>query len=173
MNGRPWSISVATVVGVHCPSCGFDDTRVIDSRATDEGTSIRRRRECARCRYRFTTYERIDEVPLVVVKRSGERQPFDRVKIVAGLQAAAKGRPVSLDKLEAVAAEVEDELRLVGGDVESATVGLAVLDHLRALDEVAYLRFASVYKNFDAAADFRRELRLLAKSTEPKGHERT
>ena len=153
---------------VRCPACTHDDTRVIDSRATDDGAAIRRRRECANCRYRFTTYERIDEVPLVVAKRSGDREPFVRAKVVAGLQAAAKGRPVTVEQLEALAVEVEDELRLKGSEVASAQVGLAVLERLRRLDEVAYLRFASVYKNFDAAADFQRELALLGKDSAPK-----
>jgi len=153
---------------VRCPSCDHDDTRVIDSRAADEGAAIRRRRECPGCRHRFTTYERIDEVPLVVVKRSGERQLFDRAKVVAGLVAAAKGRPVTGERLERLAAEVEDQVRLEGTEVASARIGLAVLERLRPLDEVAYLRFASVYKGFDAAADFQRELALLAKQTAPK-----
>jgi transcriptional repressor NrdR len=149
---------------------------VIDSRSTDDGAAIRRRRECPVCRFRFTTYERIDEVPLVVTKRSGEREPFVRAKVVAGLQAATKGRPVTVDQLESLAVDVEDALRLTGSEVSSAQVGLAVLERLRALDEVAYLRFASVYKNFDAAADFQRELALLAKESAPKaghGHART
>lgn len=105
----------------------------------------------------------------MVVKRSGEREPFDRSKLVAGMLAAAKGRPVSIDQLEGLAGEVEEGLRLEGGgDVSSERVGIAVLDRLRILDQVAYMRFASVYKGFDEADDFARELTLLAKSTEPK-----
>ena len=110
----------------------------------------------------------MEEVPLVVVKRSGARVAFDRTRIVAGIQAAAKGRPVLADHLESVALDVEDVARLAGPEVTTAQIGLAVLDSLRDLDEVVYLRFASVYKNFDAAADFQRELGLLAKGTEPK-----
>jgi transcriptional repressor NrdR len=110
----------------------------------------------------------MEEVPLVVVKRSGEREPFDRAKIVGGLRAATKGRPVTDDDLLRVAAEVEEAVRLDGPEVPSAVVGMAVLDRLRHLDQVAYLRFASVYKNFDDAADFQRELTLLAKTSEPK-----
>jgi transcriptional repressor NrdR len=156
---------------VRCPVCSSDDDRVVDSRSSDDGTTIRRRRECLGCRRRYTTYERIEEVPLVVVKRSGDHEPFDRVKIVVGLRAAAKSRPLSDDQLEAVAADVDDQLRLAGaGDVPSEQVGLLVLDHLRDLDQVAYLRFASVYKGFDAAADFEREAGLLSKSTAPKQH---
>jgi transcriptional repressor NrdR len=156
---------------VRCPVCSSLDDRVIDSRTADDGGTIRRRRECADCGRRFTTYERIDEVPVVVVKRSGEREPFDRMKIVVGLRAAAKSRPLSDDQLEAVAADVDDQLRLAGaGDVPSERVGLLVLDHLRDLDHVAYMRFASVYKGFDDAADFEREITLLTKETAPKRH---
>lgn len=148
---------------MHCPNCLFNDTKVIDSRVSEEGTAIRRRRSCAQCAYRFTTYERLEEVPLNVTKRNGSKEPFDRNKIIGGLQAAAKGRPVEQDALLAVAERVEDNLRLLGGDVSSTQIGHEVLNQLRALDEVAYLRFASVYKNFDDAADFRRELALLEK----------
>jgi transcriptional repressor NrdR len=153
---------------VRCPSCHADDTKVVDSRAADEGAAIRRRRLCLSCGYRFTTYERMEEIPLLVVKRSGEREPFDRAKVVAGVQAAAKGRPVGHEQLEQLANDVEDAMRLEGPEVGSAQVGMAVLEGLRRLDEVAYLRFASVYKGFDDAADFQRELTLLAKGTEPK-----
>lgn len=124
---------------------------------------MRRRRECLSCTSRFTTYERVDEVPLTVLKSDGARVPFDRAKIVAGVQAATKGRAVAAARVEQLAVEVEDEIRLVGGEVSSAQIGVAVLDRLRTLDEVAYLRFASVYKDFDAAADFHREIELLSK----------
>jgi transcriptional repressor NrdR len=153
---------------VRCPVCRADDTKVVDSRAAQDGAAIRRRRACPACGYRFTTFERMEEVPLSVVKRSGERQPFDRSKLVAGLRAAAKGRPVTSEQLEMLATSVEDGLRLEGPEVSSAQIGLMVLDALRHLDEVAYLRFASVYKGFDQAADFQRELSLLAKGTPPK-----
>ena len=150
---------------MRCPSCSADDTKVIDSREADEGTAIRRRRSCTQCQQRFTTYERLEEVPLVVSKSSGGRQPFDRRKIVAGVSAAAKGRPVQIEQIERLAEEVEDVLRAGarGGEINTADVGLAVLDRLRLLDEVAYLRFASVYKGFDGVADFHRELVLLEK----------
>ena len=124
---------------------------------------MRRRRQCLSCSYRFTTFERLEEVPLVVVKSDGSTQPFDREKIVYGLRAATKGRSVTEEQIQQVAVEVEDELRLVGGDATSSRIGLAVLDRLRVLDEVAYLRFASVYKNFDGASDFQSELELLSK----------
>ena len=148
---------------VHCPSCSFDDTKVIDSRLSEEGGAIRRRRSCAQCGYRFTTYERLEEVALNVVKRGGGKQPFDRLKMMAGIQAAVKGRPVSDEMIMEIAERIEDALRLEGGDVTSNQVGHAVLEQLRLIDEVAYMRFASVYKNFDDAADFKRELALLEK----------
>lgn len=156
--------------GVHCPSCQADDTKVVDSRLAEEGTSVRRRRQCVSCSYRFTTFERVEEVPLVVVKSDGSTQPFDRDKIAFGVRAACKGRSVTEEQIEQLALEVEDEMRLAGGDVTSSRIGLAVLDRLRVLDEVAYLRFASVYKNFDAASDFQSELELLSKlSAQPAG----
>lgn len=154
---------------MRCPSCANLDDKVVDSRASDDGTAIRRRRECLECGHRFTTFERCEELPLVVVKRSGDRTPFDRTKIEAGVQAAAKGRPISDDQVTALAGAVEDELRLLGGDVSSEQVGRAVLERLVGLDQVAYLRFASVYKGFDDPADFQREVRLL-KATDPKTH---
>jgi transcriptional repressor NrdR len=148
---------------MRCPRCLADETKVIDSRDADEGAAIRRRRSCIACRHRFTTYERFEEVPLVVVKSGGGREPFDRAKIVAGVTAASKGRPVSADQIEQLAEEIEDHARLLGSEIASAELGREVLERLRQLDEVAYLRFASVYKNFDAAADFHRELVLLEK----------
>jgi len=155
---------------VRCPACRADDTKVVDSRTAQDGAAIRRRRLCPSCQYRFTTFERMEEAPLVVTKRSGQRVPFDRAKIVSGVRAAAKGRPVSEEEMENLAIDVEDAMRLDGPEVTSAHVGVAVLDALRHLDEVAYLRFASVYKGFDDAADFERELTLLAKGTPPKQH---
>jgi transcriptional repressor NrdR len=144
------------------------DDKVVDSRAAEDGGAIRRRRECLSCGRRFTTYERLEEVPFVVVKRSGQREPFDRAKVVAGVVAAAKNRPVTGADAAALAADVEEGLRLLGNDVTSQQVGLAVLDHLRSLDEVTYLRFASVYKGFSGALDFQREAGLLTKDTAPK-----
>jgi len=150
---------------VHCPVCRVDDTKVVDSRLAEEGGAVRRRRQCRACAHRFTTFERIDEVPLVVAKSDGRSEPFDRAKIVAGMAAATKGRSISPEVLEQVAESIEDTVRLHGSQVSSAQLGVAVLDRLRTIDEVAYLRFASVYKNFDAAADFHRELELLSKGT--------
>ena len=140
----------------------------MDSRTAEEGAAIRRRRECLACGLRFTTYERLEEVPFVVIKRSGHREPFERAKVVAGLRAAAKNRPLSPALLEQIAAEVEESLRLEGSEVTSQQVGLAVLDALRGRDHVAYLRFASVYKGFTDAGDFQREAGLLTKLTTPK-----
>jgi len=143
---------------------------VVDSRASDDGTSIRRRRECLLCGRRYTTFERLEELPLVVIKRSGDRVPFDRTKIEDGVRAAAKGRPLTDVAIASVADEVEDAIRIVGQEVSSEQVGLAVLDRLRELDQVAYMRFASVYKGFDDAADFQREIGLLTKDSAPKRH---
>jgi transcriptional repressor NrdR len=155
---------------MRCPGCASLDDKVVDSRLADEGVAIRRRRECLGCGRRFTTFERIDEVGLTVLKRSGQREPFRRGKVVAGVAAAAKNRPLGIGQLENLAADVEEALRLDGSEVTSARVGAIVLDRLRDLDEVAYVRFASVYKGFDDAADFERELTLLAKGTPPKQH---
>jgi transcriptional repressor NrdR len=148
---------------MRCPKCRADDTKVIDSRESTDGMAIRRRRSCPSCSFRFTTYERMEEVPLVVVKSHGGREPFDRAKIISGVAAASKGRPVSSVDIEALTERVEDHARLHGPEVASVDIGRAVLEELRRVDEVAYLRFASVYKNFDAAADFQRELVLLEK----------
>lgn len=134
----------------------------------EDATAIRRRRECAGCGHRYTTFERIDEVPLMVVKRSGSRQAFDRGKVIDGLRSATKNRPVTEDQLEALAQQVEDALREDGSEPTSEQVGLAVLERLRFVDEVAYLRFASVYKGFEGVDDFRREVGLLTKTTAPK-----
>jgi transcriptional repressor NrdR len=148
---------------MRCPRCQVDDTKVIDSREAEEGTAIRRRRSCVACGYRFTTYERLDEVPLVVVKSFGGREPFDRAKIIAGVSAACKGRPVTAEQIDQLAEGIEEYARLRGSIITTAEIGVEVLDRLRCLDEVAYLRFASVYKGFDGAADFQRELVLLKK----------
>ncbi len=153
---------------VRCPSCASTGDKVVDSRTADEGAATRRRRECLTCGRRYTTYERVDEAPLMVVKRSGQREPFDRAKVVAGLRSAAKNRPVAGEHLEALAGEVEEALRLDGPELTSQQVGLSVLDRLRVLDEVAYVRFASVYKGFEDVGDFEREVGLLTKSTQPK-----
>ncbi|HEX7275846.1 MAG TPA: transcriptional regulator NrdR [Acidimicrobiales bacterium] len=149
---------------MRCPGCAHLDDRVIDSRQADDGAAIRRRRECLACGRRFTTFERVEEAPLLVLKRSGAGQPFARAKVVAGMRSAAKNRPVSDEQLEGVAAEIEEQARLRGPEVTSAEVGRMVLERLRRLDEVAYLRFASVYKVFEEPGDFQRELGLLTEA---------
>jgi transcriptional repressor NrdR len=147
-----------------CPVCRDDETKVVDSRVAEENTAIRRRRQCLSCAHRFTTFERVDHAFLTVVKSDGRTQPFDRQKLVSGLSAATKGRDVAPATLDQIAGSVEDVLRLQGSEVTSANIGVVVLKELRTVDEVAYLRFASVYKEFDAAADFHRELELMEKS---------
>jgi transcriptional repressor NrdR len=153
---------------VKCPACGSLDDKVVDSRQSDDGGSIRRRRQCLECSRRYTTFERLEELPLLVVKRSGDREPFDVDNVVAGVRAAAKYRPISDEQMTALACQVEEAMRLMGPEVSSEAVGLAVLESLREMDSVAYLRFASVYKGFDDPADFEREAAVLSKATEPK-----
>ncbi|MGH9178661.1 MAG: transcriptional regulator NrdR [Acidimicrobiales bacterium] len=152
---------------MRCPSCASQEDKVVDSRTADEGAAIRRRRACLACGRRFTTYERIEEVPLVVVKRSGQRESFDRSKLVAGLRAATKNRGAA-GQVDALAAELEEQFRLDGPEITSQAIGVAVLDRLLDLDDVAYLRFASVYKGFEDVGDFQREVGLLTKATAPK-----
>lgn len=154
---------------MRCPYCQSMDDKVIDSRMADSGAATRRRRECLACGRRYTTFERVEELQLFVVKRSGVREPFDRTKILDGIRRAAKNRPIGEDELSALAAGVEDEVRELGPEVGSEVVGKAVLDGLRALDPVTYLRFASVYKGFEDLTDFEREVGLLQKTTTPKG----
>jgi transcriptional repressor NrdR len=155
---------------VRCPWCGGLDDRVVDSREIEEGAAVRRRRECADCRRRFTTYERSGDPFLLVVKRSGEREPFDRQKLLRGVRASLKNRPVGDEELEELASAIEEALRGQGREVASEQVGVAVLDRLRDLDEVGYVRFASVYKGFEDLGDFQREVGMLTKRTEPKHH---
>jgi transcriptional repressor NrdR len=144
---------------MHCPYCRDTDTRVLDSRVSDDGTSIRRRRSCSACQKRFTT---IEQMQLTVLKRSGATEPFQREKAIAGVRKACKGRPVTEDDLACLGQQVEDSLRLDGAaEVPAHEVGLAILGPLRELDEVAYLRFASVYRAFESADDFEAEIEIL------------
>jgi transcriptional repressor NrdR len=144
---------------VYCPYCRHPDSRVIDSRTGDEGTAIRRRRACPACGRRFTTQE---TVILTVAKRSGVTEPFNRDKIIRGVRRACQGRPVSEDQLALLAQQVEDVIRSRGsGEIPSHEVGLAILGPLRDLDEVAYLRFASVYRGFESLTDFEQEIAAL------------
>jgi transcriptional repressor NrdR len=153
---------------VRCPYCHEADDKVIDSRTAEDGAAIRRRRECVGCGRRFTTYERIDPLPLSVVKRSGVKEPFVRAKLARGIAAAVVGRPIPDGTVDQLAEDIEDQLREIGPEVPSEAVGLAVLERLRALDPVSYLRFASVYKDFENVADFEAEVVLLQKTTAPK-----
>ena len=156
---------------MRCPACGHIDSKVVDSRQSEDGATIRRRRECLECRHRFTTFERLEPAALVVVKRSGTREPFARDKVVAGVRAAVKARQVGPGEVEALVAAVEDEVRRApGGEITSERLGRAVLERLQELDAVAAIRFASVYKGFEDVSDFAREITLLAKRTAPKSH---
>jgi transcriptional repressor NrdR len=152
---------------MRCPWCDADDDRVVDSRPADSGGAIRRRRECVSCGRRFTTYERIEEIGLTVTKRDGLREPFERDKIEAGIRKALTGRPVSSEQVERMVDRIELRLRRKGPDVTSQQVGAEVLAALQKTDEVAYLRFASVYKDFQAITDFERELGLMLEKKEP------
>ncbi|MEU7892102.1 transcriptional regulator NrdR [Nonomuraea sp. NPDC049152] len=144
---------------MHCPFCRHPDTRVIDSRSTDDGGAIRRRRTCPECGRRFTTQE---TVLLMVSKRSGVTEPFSRDKVVAGVRRACQGRPVTEDSLAQLGQRVEEAIRARGAaEIPSNEVGLAILGPLRELDEVAYLRFASVYRGFESLADFEAEIKQL------------
>lgn len=154
---------------MHCPYCRYTDSRVLDSRVSDDGTSIRRRRCCPKCEKRFTT---VEAMQLTVLKRSGATEPFSRDKAVAGVRKACKGRPVSEDDLARLGSRVEDELRAAGwAEVPANEVGLAILGPLRELDEVAYLRFASVYRAFESAEDFETEIALLRAERPPTADE--
>ncbi len=147
---------------MRCPFCKHEDTKVLDSRPAEDGCVIRRRRECTRCGRRFTTYERIDEAPLMVVKKDGRREPFDRGKLLTGLTLACRKRPVAAARIHELADEVERELRTRAElEVASRDIGELVIEKLRALDEVAYVRFASVYREFKDVHGFVREIAKL------------
>ena len=144
---------------MHCPFCRHTDSRVIDSRTTEDGSAIRRRRQCPSCERRFTTLE---SASLSVMKRSGVTEPFSRAKVLVGVRKACQGRPVTEDQLALLAQRVEETIRALGtAEIDAHEVGMAVLPPLRELDEVAYLRFASVYQSFDSLADFEAAIALL------------
>jgi transcriptional repressor NrdR len=148
-----------------CPFCGHFDSKVMDSRPTDEGSIIRRRRECPSCKRRFTTYERVDELPLMVVKKSGNREVFDPHKIINGLIKACEKRQVSLETLQNIADEVERELKnKMEQEIESRVIGEMVMEKLKNLDEVAYVRFASVYRQFKDINSYIEEIKKLKNS---------
>ncbi|HWL89909.1 MAG TPA: transcriptional regulator NrdR [Actinomycetota bacterium] len=157
---------------MRCPWCGADDDRVVDSRPADAGSAIRRRRQCASCGRRYSTYERIEDVGLVVRKRDDSTDPFRREKVTAGILKATKNRPVSEFQVEELVDRVEERLRRKGPEVTSQQVGIEVLQQLRKLDEVAYIRFASVYKDFQEITDFERELGTLLKREPAKRRKR-
>ena len=143
-----------------CPFCNFGDTKVIDSRLGKEGNNIRRRRDCIKCERRFTTYERVEEILPLVVKKDGRRQTFDRLKVIAGIQRACEKRPVSISTIEKIVDQLERQLQESGErEVESSRIGKAVMDALHETDEVAYVRFASVYRQFKDINEFMAELK--------------
>ena len=147
-----------------CPFCGYEDSKVVDSRPTDEGTSIRRRRECLKCLKRFTTYETVERMPLMLVKRDGTRQAYDRQKLLNGLMKAGEKRPVSLMQLEQIVDNVEQKVfGSLESEVSSKVIGELVMEQLRKVDEVAYVRFASVYRQFKDINTFMEELNTLIK----------
>ena len=152
-----------------CPYCESEEDKVVDSRLAEGGRAIRRRRECIGCGRRYTTFERAEEVPLLIAKRSGDEEPFDRDKVIEGVRRACKNRPVSEADILTIADDVEEAMRADSRrPVPSAEIGREVLERLRLIDEVAYLRFASVYKDFQELDDFERELGSLLKKSPPK-----
>lgn len=151
-----------------CPFCSHDDTRVVDSRLGKEGNNIRRRRECIDCERRFTTYERVEETLPLVIKKDGRREPFDRQKIISGIQRACEKRPVSIATIEKVVDQMELSLQESGEkEIDASRIGEAVMSALQSIDEVAYVRFASVYRQFRDINEFMSELKdILAKGAE-------
>lgn len=147
-----------------CPYCGFEDDRVIDSRPTDEGTAIRRRRECSNCLKRFTTYEKVESIPMMVIKKDKSREPFNRDKLLNGLVRACEKRPVSINDMERVVDEIESQLHnSLQREVTSKDIGEFVMAKLKNIDDVAYVRFASVYRQFKDINTFMDELNKLLK----------
>lgn len=145
---------------MRCPKCG-EDSKVVDSRTNDQGTTIRRRRECLGCSFRFTTYEKIEDMPLIVVKKSGRRELFDPSKILKGLVKACEKRPITIDYLEKVADDIEKELKSKYTEVSSKLIGETTMAHLKEIDQVAFVRFASVYKEFADVKTFIQEIEQL------------
>jgi len=149
---------------MRCPYCGFLESKVIDSRESKKGISIRRRRECLSCKRRFTTYEKIEEIPYMVVKKDGTRQPFDTQKLLRGMMKACEKRPIQISQLEEIIEEIESILQeRPDKEIGVAEIGQLVMDRLKELDKVAYVRFASVYREFGDVAEFRQELEDLMK----------
>ncbi|MGI6413832.1 MAG: transcriptional regulator NrdR [Syntrophomonadaceae bacterium] len=153
---------------MRCPYCQEFESRVVDSRSSEEGNSIRRRRECEKCKRRFTTYERIEERPFVVIKKGGTREPFNREKLLSGINRACEKRPVSPEIIENLVAGIERELRdKYDREVSSRDIGEKVMDKLQKVDEVAYIRFASVYRQFTDLNSFIKTIELMKKSNDP------
>lgn len=152
---------------MRCSNCQYKSTKVLDSRPIEEGRSIRRRRECERCGFRFTTFERMEETPLIVVKKDGARQEYSRDKLIRGLIKACEKRPVSIETIESLVLDVEKEIRHQGlSEVDSKQIGELVMDRLSEIDEVAYVRFASVYRQFKDISVFLDELKDLINSND-------
>jgi len=149
---------------MRCPFCGFLESKVIDSRESKKGISIRRRRECLSCKRRFTTYEKIEEIPYMVVKKDGTRQPFDSQKLLRGMMKSCEKRPIQISQLEEIVEEIESLLQeRPDKEIGVAEIGQLVMDRLKEMDKVAYVRFASVYREFADVAEFRQELEDLMK----------
>lgn len=149
---------------MNCPKCTFEESKVIDSRNVDEYNCIRRRRECLKCKNRFTTYEKIEYTPIMVIKKDGTREQFDRDKIIGGMIRACQKRPVTLEQIEKTAEEIEIELNnTLEKEVDSYKIGDIVIQKLKALDKIAYVRFASVYREFKDISEFKKELNKMLK----------
>lgn len=157
-------------MAMRCPWCSREDDKVVDSRSAENGAAIRRRRECRSCGRRYTTFERMGEVGLLVIKRDGSKDPYEREKVAAGIEKAIVNRPITEEQVQRIADRVEERLRRKGPEVTSQQIGLEVLSHLAKLDQVAYIRFASVYKDFQQLTDFERELGVLLQKREPAKH---
>ncbi len=151
---------------IKCPYCGHNETKVVDKRETNELVTTRRRRECLKCGKRFTTYERVEDIDLVVVKKDGRREEFDRDKIRRGLLRACEKRPVSVEQIDKILDKVESQLRVLKDkEVKSSVIGDKIMKELKRLDQIAYIRFASVYRSFADVTDFQKELKDLIKKT--------
>ncbi len=147
-----------------CPYCGVEDSKVIDSRSTEEGVAIRRRRECLNCSKRFTTYEKVENVPIMVIKKDHTRQPFDRTKILNGLERACEKRPISMGEIENIVYEIETAIyNSLEREISTTEIGEMLIEKLRQLDQVAYVRFASVYRDFQDVETFRHEIDKILK----------
>lgn len=145
-----------------CPFCDYKETKVVDSRISRDGAAIRRRRECLKCKKRFTTYEYVEKVPLLVVKKDGRRQPFDRTKVIAGLVKACEKRPIGIEKIESLVIEIERAIqKKYEREVNASVIGEIIMEKLAGLDEVAYVRFASVYRQFRDVNQFMNELQVI------------